>query len=215
MAFGKKTIGNFIGLFFFTLVVVVAGNFLYASFNQKPSHTRLSAATLYPTPKPLGSFSLLQRDNGRDRVFDTASLKGKWHIVFMGYSSCPNICPMEMQNLRQLYLKLPEEIQEQTQVVMVTTDPLRDSPEVMADFVTRFHPGFIGLSGNKGAIAVFAKQFSMPFFPAATEDATQNYEVNHSATFYLTNPDGQLHAVISTPHNVGDIYNDLLTIIST
>lgn len=193
--------------------VVIAANFLYASINKHNIPQNLTASTRYPSPKTLGHFSLKQVDGKEIKTFDEKSLQGQWHLVFMGYTSCPHICPTEMHNLSQLYQKLPAELQQKTQVIMVTTDPLKDTPEKLESFVKNYHHDFIGLSGTKDQIAVFAKQFSMPFLPSDETDINKQYEVNHSASIYLTNPRGELYAVFSTPHDVADMHSDLLQII--
>lgn len=172
------------------------------------------ASTLYPSPKQLGHFSLLHKNGADIQSFNENKLQGQWHLVFMGYTSCPHICPTEMQNLTQLYNKLPVELQQKTQILMITTDPLKDSPEVLSDFVKNFHPDFIGLSGSNEQIAGFAKQFSMPYLPSKETDKNKPYEVNHSASIYLTNPDGDLYAVFSTPHDVDKMHADLLQIMN-
>lgn len=214
MAFPNKN--NFliiIALISISISVLLAVNFLNASINKKSIQQNLTASTLYPSPKTLGHFLLKQVDGKEIKTFNEKNLQDQWHLVFMGYTSCPHICPTEMHNLSQLYQKLPAELQQKTQVIMVTTDPLKDTPERLESFVKKFHHDFIGLSGTKDQIAVFAKQFSMPFLPSEETDINKQYEVNHSASIYLTNPDGELYAVFSTPHDVADMHSDLLQII--
>lgn len=215
MPFPDKKITIFLTIFIsVAMSIFLAGSFLYASKNKKNTPLNLTASTLYPSPKQLGNFSLLYTDEDTIEEFNTHNLQGQWHLFFMGYTSCPHICPTEMQNLSQLYKQLPAEIQKNTQVMMVTTDPLKDTPEKLQEFVKKFHPDFIGLSGTKDQIAVFAKQFSMPFFPSDETDKTKQYEVNHSASIYLTNPQGKLHAVFSTPHDISDMHVDMLQIVT-
>ena len=210
----KQNIKFLLKLILISSAILIAGNFLYASITKQSIPQRLTASTLYPTPKQLGNFSLIHTDGRGIKKFDETKLRGQWHLVFMGYTSCPHICPTEMQNLKELYKKLPAELQKQTQVIMVTTDPLKDSPEVLDGYVKKFHQDFIGLSGSKEQIAVFAKQFSMPFLPSNETDKNKSYEINHSASIYLTNPNGELYAIFSTPHNVDNMAADLLQIIT-
>ncbi len=215
MPFIDKKIIIFLTIFIsVAMSIFLAGSFLYASKNNNNTPLNLTASTLYPTPKQLGNFSLLYLDEDKIEQFSTQKLQGQWHLVFMGYTSCPHICPTEMQNLSQLYKKLPAKMQQNTQVIMVTTDPLKDTPEKLDEFVKKFHPDFIGLSGTKDQIAVFAKQFSMPFLPSDETDRNKQYEVNHSASIYLTNPQGQLHAVFSTPHDVNNMHADMLQMLT-
>ena len=210
----KKNI-IFLSLLILTSVsILIAGNFLYASINKQSMPLQLSASTLYPSPKQLGHFSLVKTNGKEVKKFNEINLQGQWHLVFMGYTSCPHICPTEMHNLSQLYKKLPAELQQETQIIMVTTDPLKDTPEVLDEYVKDYHPDFIGLSGTKEQIAGFAKQFAMPFLPSDETDKNKQYEVNHSASIYLTNPEGELFAVFSTPHDIDKMHADLLQIFN-
>lgn len=210
----KQNIKFLIQLIFISSAILFVGNFLYASLIKSSPPLKLTASTLYPTPKQLGHFSLTQTKGKGLIEFNEKKLRGQWHLVFMGYTSCPHICPTEMQNLKELYKKLPAELQQDTQVLMVTTDPLKDTPEILDGYVKKFHPDFIGLSGTKDQIAGFAKQFSMPFLPSDETDKNKSYEINHSASIYLTNPEGQLYAIFSTPHDVDKMHADLLQIIT-
>ncbi|WP_198263472.1 SCO family protein [sulfur-oxidizing endosymbiont of Gigantopelta aegis] len=213
---GKKDIVFLSLLIIISSSILIGGKYLYASINKSHNSAalRLSASTLYPIPKPLGQFSLARKSAEKPVTFNEKSLQGKWHLVFMGYTSCPDICPTEMKNLADLYQDLPLALQKITQVIMITTDPLKDSPEVLEAYVKNYHSDFIGLSGTKEQIAGFAKQFAMPFLPSNETDKHKQYEVNHSASIYLTNPEGQLHAVFSTPHNVDNMKSDMVKILN-
>ena len=175
---------------------------------------QLSVTTLYPIHKTIGPFNLNYEVEGKIVSFNQKSMLGKWHLFFMGYTSCPHICPTEMANLTQLYQNLPKILQEKVQIILVTTDPLKDSPAVLKNFVSKFNNDFIGLSGTKEQIGSFAKQFSMPFLPSEETDKTKAYEVNHSATFYLTNPKGEFFALFNTPHEMEKITADISLILS-
>jgi len=210
----KQNTKFLITIILISLAILVAGNFLFASINKQRVPQNLTASTLYPTPKQLGQFSLIHTNANGVEEFNESKLRGQWHLVFMGYTSCPHICPTEMQNLKELYKKLPAELQQDTQVIMVTTDPLKDTPEVLDGYVKKYHSDFIGLSGTKEQIAGFAKQFSMPFLPSNETDKNKSYEVNHSASIYLTNPEGQLYAIFSTPHDVDNMHSDLVQILN-
>jgi protein SCO1/2 len=213
VTFQNKKSGIFFIILFIALVLIT-GNYIYASIKKQNLPQKLTASTLYPTPKQLGQFSLVQKTDNAIGQFDEQKLRDQWHLIFMGYTSCPHICPTEMTTLSHLYQQLPSELKNQIQIIMVTTDPLKDTPEILYNYVQNYHQDFIGLSGTKSQIATFAKQFSMPFFPSEETDKNKPYEVNHSASFYLTNPDGELYAVFSTPHNVENIYADLLHIMA-
>jgi len=172
--------------------------------------TSLIAGTRYPKNKMLGSFQLTSQLN---QNFNEQNLKGKWHIIFMGFTHCPHICPTEMQILKTVYEKLSPSLQKKLQIVFVSTDPLRDTPQQLKQYLSRYHNDFIGLTGTKRQIEGFSKQFGMPFMPSNETDKNKSYEVSHSASYYLTNPKAQLEAVFSTPHVLENIYTDIFNIL--
>lgn len=75
-------------------------------------------------------------------------LKGKWSLLFFGYTFCPDICPTTLAELRQLLGSLPAEQRQQVQVLMVSVDPQRDTPQQLRDYLAYFDPDYIGLTGQ-------------------------------------------------------------------
>lgn len=106
-------------------------------------------------PVPVSGLDLV---NHRGQVVDLADdFSGDVTLVFFGYTRCPDICPLTMARLAQAYGQL--ERTDGLKVVMVTVDPGHDTPEVLGDYVQRFHPDFIGLTGSNNQIAEAAKTF--------------------------------------------------------
>jgi protein SCO1/2 len=128
--------------------------------------------------------------------------QGKFMLVYFGYTHCPDLCPIDLQVLVQAIDFLGER-GEKVQPVFITVDPERDTVEVMANYVTRFHPRLTGLTGTEEHIAAAANTYRvrrMKFFPldlgddgkdqnGATEDESR-YVVDHTASFILVGPDG-------------------------
>lgn len=127
---------------------------------------------------------------------------GKFMLVYFGYTHCPDLCPIDVQVLVQAIEILGEQ-GEKVQPVFITVDPERDTVEVMADYVARFHPRLIGLTGTGEQIATAVNAYRVrriKFFPldlgdddkdrsGATEDNSR-YVVDHTASFFLVGPDG-------------------------
>lgn len=113
------------------------------------------AGTELNNPVPVSGLDLV---NHRGQVVDLADdFSGDVTLVFFGYTRCPDICPLTMARLAQAYGQL--ERTDGLKVVMVTVDPGHDTPEVLGDYVQRFHPDFIGLTGSNNQIAEAAKTF--------------------------------------------------------
>lgn len=133
----KKTI--LVGVFVFLLVgLVAAAVFLFS----KPAEFR---GTAYTEPFPPAPGFTLDREGGRS--FRLEELRGNVVLLFFGYTSCPDICPTTMAELKTARDRLDDEKAEKVKIVFVTVDPERDSPERAQEYVDHFDRDFIGLSG--------------------------------------------------------------------
>jgi protein SCO1/2 len=150
-----------------------------------------------------------------------AAFRGKFMLVFFGYTFCPDVCPTDLQVMSQA-LDLLGENGEAVQPIFITVDPERDTTEAMSEYVGAFHPRLVGLTGTKKQVAAAAKAYRAAYFKvfyppfddtedegggeeggkeAAEEDSeedNEDYLVNHSAFTYLMGPDGRYLTVF--PH---------------
>jgi protein SCO1/2 len=154
---------------------------------------------LRPAPTPLQAFELLDQDR---RPFDLEGLKGKWSLVFFGYTSCPDICPTTLATLSSLIRKLQTGAQGLTdlQVVFVSVDPRRDTPEVIENYLKYFNETFRGVTGAQPDIDSLTRQFGAGYL-IEPETAPGHYLVNHTSSIFLVDPQGRLLASFSPPHN--------------
>lgn len=118
-------------------------------------------------------------------------------MLFFGFTHCPDICPTTMSFLADLHRQLESTEAADTRVVMVTVDPARDTPEVLASYVPYFHPDFVGVTGEFMEIMGFARTFNAPFRKVTAEDGS--YQVDHSANVVLINPRGDYHGFFRAP----------------
>ncbi|WP_390592774.1 SCO family protein [Simiduia litorea] len=130
--------------------------------------------------------------------FTKARFQGKWSFVFFGFTHCPDICPTTMAALSSWYKTLSPEVQQQTQIIMVSVDPARDSVEILAQYVPYFNADFIGLTGEFLPIKRFANQLNVAFTKVVQGD---DYTVDHSGIIAMINPRGDYHAFIKPPLN--------------
>ena len=163
------------------------------------AHDR-SQSNLSPQSSNRGPFSLIDH-NGRP-VTDEDFL-GKFMLVYFGYTHCPDLCPIDLQIMTQTIDLLGEQ-GEKVQPVFITVDPKRDTVEVMADYVARFHARLFGLTGTREQVDAAANTYRvrrMKFFPLNLDDDDERetgapednseYVVDHTTSFFLVGPDGR------------------------
>jgi len=136
-------------------------------------------------------------ENGQPVVMD--ELKGKWSLLFFGYTFCPDICPTTLAQLRQVKSELPKEAVERLQVVLVSVDPNRDTPAQLKQYLGYFDKDFRGVTGSLDNLQKLANAVSIPFIPADT--SKPNYTVDHSGNLALLGPDGKQRGFIRAPFN--------------
>ncbi len=119
-----------------------------------------------------------------------AEFKGRAVVLFFGYTQCPDVCPVTMGGLRELMTTLGADAQ-RVQVLFVTIDPERDTPQLLAQYVPAFHPSFLGLYGDAAATAKVAAEFKIFYRKQAGADPA-SYTVDHTAGAYVFDPSGRL-----------------------
>ncbi len=142
-----------------------------------------------------GDFSLIDQD-GKKRTY--AEFDGQYRIVYFGYTNCPDICTPDVQNL-MAGLKAFEKDQPASttkiQPIFITVDPQRDTPAVLKQFTSAFHPRLIGLTGSEADITAAAKKFAV--YHARVEGSQPDaYLMSHSQQPYLMAPDGKPLAIL-------------------
>jgi len=154
---------------------------------------------LRPDFRPLQPFKLTDHNN---EPFDESRFEGKWSFVFFGYASCPDICPTTLAILNQAQDVLETRAvitAEDMQVVFVSVDPARDTPEILGPYVKHFDERFIGATADKAEIDKLALQFGAGYL-FEPETAPGQYLVAHSSMVFLTDPLGRVVAGFSQPH---------------
>lgn len=139
-----------------------------------------------------GAFTLVNQDG---KPVDQSVLKGKWSVVFFGYTFCPDFCPTTLTTLGKAMDKLGPKAAG-AQVVFVTVDPARDTPPAMKTYISSrvFPKNIIGLTGTPAQIAQVAKEYGVYY---AKDGTGSTYTMDHSTALYLMDPNGQYHGVIA------------------
>lgn len=136
--------------------------------------------------------------------------KGKVSVVFFGFTQCPDICPSSLSELHNAVAQLGPDANN-VQVLMVSVDPERDSPEVMKDYLAVFSDGlpneFLGLTGTPEEIRQTAKAFRAYYAKVPTPDGS--YTMDHSASYYLIDKDGKARVLASNQAGPDALAHDL------
>jgi protein SCO1 len=147
-----------------------------------------------------GSFSLTDQDG---RTVTDQAFKGKYRMVYFGYTYCPDVCPVDVQVLSQglaKFEKLDKDRAAKVVPIFISIDPKRDTPSVVKSFVANFHPRLVGLTGSPADVARIAKEHGI-YFELEKPNAEGGYLVNHSNFPVLYDPDGKPLAPL--PHDKG------------
>ena len=152
------------------------------------------AAERSPAPQggPGGPFNLVNQDG---MPVDQSVLKGKWSVVFFGYTFCPDYCPTTLTTLGKAMDQLGPKAKD-AQVVFITVDPDRDTPAAMKSYISSrvFPKNIIGLTGTPAQVARAAKAYMVYYQKAGTGP---NYTMDHSTALYLMDTEGRFHGVIA------------------
>ena len=189
-------------LFVIVCVALGAGVGIYTTRYHNPEGALKPeiAGFLWPNPRSLQPFSVIDQEGN---PFGLENLSGKWSFLFFGFTHCPDICPITLSLLTQVKEKITAD---NMQIVFVSVDPKRDTPEQVADYVSYFSKDMIGLTGTDQQIAGLARQIGVVYVENE-ETAPGDYFVDHSASVFLISPSGQWVGIFSAPHEVDDIIN--------
>ena len=188
----KLTVAALLGL----ITLIVAGFVHKISQPRVMTDSEMKANGLYllETPRNLGEFELIDHHG---KPFDKGRLEGQWSLVFFGFTHCPDVCPTTMTFLNEFVKSMEGTEAEDTQVVMVSVDPARDTVQQLASYVPYFNPEFIGVTGEFLDIHRFATALNTPFRKVVTDD--ENYQVDHGSNVVLINPRGDYHGFFKAP----------------
>ena len=142
-----------------------------------------------------GAFSLINQDG---KAVTDRDFAAQYRLIYFGYSFCPDVCPVDVQRLMQGFRSLEQQDSKaaaKLQPIFITIDPARDTPAVIKQFVSAFHPRLIGLTGTDAQIAEVAKRYAA-VYQKADGGTKDSYLMDHSRTAVLYAPDGSPIALI-------------------
>ena len=156
-----------------------------------------------------GRHLALTDHNGRAVTLET--FRGKLVVLFFGYTHCPDVCPTTLTDMAQALKLLPADVAAKIQVLFVTVDPERDTPETLKGYVPYFNSKFLGLYGTQAQVEEVAREFKV-VYRKHVEPGASGYLVDHSAGSYVFDTAGQLRLYLPFAHPAKDIAHDLSTL---
>ncbi len=161
--------------------------------------------TLYDPALPAPGIELTQ---GNGSNFRLGEMRGRVVLLFFGYTSCPDVCPTTLSELRRVADALGADAA-RVQVVFVTVDPQRDTPEKLGKYVAMFNPSFIGLSGSEDELKSVWQAYGVYREVQPMPNSATGYLVDHTARLYVIDPDGNLRLSFGYGAPVEDILHDV------
>lgn len=195
------------------LILIVLGYWAQQKLPHMLSNANkpdLLAADFIAPAIPVQSF-MLQGEH--EQIFNEKNLLGHWTFIFFGFTQCPELCPTTLATMNQAFTELQNKHQlHHARLWFVSIDPARDDSAALMRYTGSFNRHFIGVTGNAEQLAQLTKQFGIVYMKVAAQDKNtslaHNYNIDHSGAILLINPQAQLQAIFSLPHNADKIAHD-------
>jgi protein SCO1/2 len=189
------------------ITALAAGIGLYAGqrWFAPPALPQMQNSLLYPAIREIPPFTLTAEDG---RAFTEADLRGRWSLLFVGFTHCPDICPTTLADLAKARAQMSElpEI-ERPQIVFVSVDPERDSPRLTGDYAKYFDPTARGVTAEHEALLPFTRSLGMVYMQSPLDEG--GYTVDHSASIAIIDPEGRQVGLVRPPLDPAKIAADL------
>lgn len=158
-----------------------------------------------------GDFVLIDQ-NGL--MFNAEDLHGKLSLMFFGFTHCPDICPATLARTVGAWKELSASERKQVNVVFVTFDPVRDTPEHLKEYLNFFDPSVIGLTGSVDDIADMARRYGVVYLQETAEvGAEQDYMFSHSDFVYLLDQQGRVRKLFKSDFNTEELIADVRSLL--
>ncbi|XXH02369.1 hypothetical protein Hte_008744 [Hypoxylon texense] len=166
---------------------------------QRMQRKRIAEATKgVGRPKVGGEFQLVDHEG---RPFSSRDLKGKYSLVYFGFTHCPDICPEELDKMARMIDIVDEKAPGALTPVFITCDPARDDPKILKAYLAEFHDRLVGLTGTYEQIKDVCKAYRVYFSTPRDVPPGQDYLVDHSIYFYLMDPEGDFVEALGRQHS--------------
>jgi protein SCO1/2 len=189
------------------LIPTLAGLMLFSTGCQIFSPYQYKGTLLSP-PLAVADFEL-KDTNGQP--FHLSDLEGKIALVYFGYTYCPDVCPLTMGDVKKALTDLEDK--DKVQVIFISVDPERDTPEVLTRYLQAFGPEFIGLTDDFEKVQQAMKSFGVYAEKENTGDSATEYLVSHTARLFLVTPDRKLLLMYPFGFQAEELHSDLVHLL--
>jgi len=206
-------------LVFVVAVIAVAAIGIGVFSNHKAQQAKanfsqnMQSATVLPHGRDIADFSLT---SNKGQTYTSKNLLGHWTMLYFGFTNCGHICPTTMAELKNMTAQLQKEKIKAPQVIFVSVDPKRDTVKRLNAYVTGYNSTFMGLTGSQEKIDALAKGMNILYLKVQSKKNAKNhgknYDIDHSGTVLLINPQGKLAALFSMPHKAKEMAHDFALI---
>lgn len=188
-----------------TLVSVIGWKYL-PGYSSSPASLseQLSANDAFIFPKAI-EVSDVPFINEEGQLVGKNENLGKWSFLFFGYTFCPDVCPTTLSVMQQMWIKLNPEMQSNTQVVLVSVDTERDTPEQLKSYMDYFDPSFTAFTGKPDSLRSYAAELNAVYAKVERRNALNEvdpelgYLMDHSANITILDPQGNYYGFIKPP----------------
>jgi protein SCO1/2 len=190
------------------LVLGFGGSWFFQ--NSKP--IKLEVGRWYgDQAKALPDFELRDQNN---QPFGLAQLKGKWNLLYFGFTHCPDICPVSLQAMADMMEAIDDKhVREDIRVTFVSVDPDRDTPALLKSYVEHFNPSFMAATAPLPALKILTASIGIAHKLEKTSNDQTSYLVSHSGAIVLLNPQAEFSGLFSAPHDAFAMARDITKII--
>ena len=186
-------------------LAVAIGFFAGSRFLGTPAAAPVKTAVMYPAPRALPDFQLVQADGS---PLTAADWKGRWNLVFIGFTHCLDVCPNTLAVFRQVWgLLEPQGLLPRLRFDFISVDPERDDGKRLADYVGYFHKDFSAASGSDEELTRFTRALGLVY--ARVPGEGDRYSVDHSASVVIVDPEGRVVGLFRPPFEAAPIAADL------
>lgn len=154
---------------------------------------RFESLLIYPKKNPIIDFSLIDHSG---KQFKAKNFEGRWNLIFSGYTNCPDVCPNTLNQMTQMYQAMEQSTRDKFQIIFLSVDPVRDTPDHLKQYLDYFHQDFVGISGEKSQIDGLIKGLGGIY--SINQEEGEFYTVDHSARIFIVGPSAERYGIVKS-----------------
>lgn len=193
----------------FLLGLAIGWLIIQTASDSDPSEQNAFYGNVIESPNLAADFTLTAHSGEQ---VDLSDFRGKVTLLYFGYTYCPDVCPATLAQLAIATGALTDEEKDQVQVIMITVDPERDTPDILADYMGHFDPSYLGLAGSEEEIETVTEAYGV-YSEKQASDSETDYLVNHTASVFVVDKDGFLRMIYSFNTPGENIASDLRQLV--